>query len=628
MITVSYRQLNRHSNRMAHLLRTRGVKAGTRVGVMLERSFEMIAGILAILKAGGVYVPMDPEYPKQRIKGMLEGSDTSLLLTKTAILKKNSLAPLAAGEEKETDEEKADRGYIPLMLDRLERELEKQSPENPEPISGPDDLIYIIFTSGSTGKPKGAGVYHRGFANLMHWFITDFELGKSDCNLLLTSLSFDLTQKNLYASLVTGGMLCIPGINYFEPRSLLHEIREHKVSWINCTPGMFYELVEYEGIEPEKHLELLRYVFLGGEPIAMTALIEWLESPGCNTVIVNTYGPTECTDICCSYRIMEPRFHLDVPIPVGAPVYNVKLFIVDNSMQLQPVGIAGELLIAGAGVGVGYINDRELTERKFIRHSFSAGQPEELLYRTGDLVKWLSGGKVEFLGRIDHQVKIRGFRIELGEIENRLGSHPKVKDTVVMGRDRESGEKYLCAYIVLHDNEILQQSDLRDYLSRELPHYMVPAYFVFLKKMPLNANGKTDRKALPEPDVTSGMGQDYTPASDTVEARLVEIWSAVLGLPADGIGIHDNFFQLGGHSLKVTGLVGRIHKVMKVRVPFDQVFKSPTIRGLAQIIKELSTSFNEPVEAVEKREYYPLSSRQERLYTAYQLNPETLAYNM
>jgi len=605
---VTYRELNERSNQLARILRSRGLKTNVAAGIMIERSVEMLVGIFAILKAGGAYLPIDPEYPENRIISMLDNSGAYLLLTTRKLIGEKSLPRLSQHQQQEV-----------LLMDKLTEVLQEQPVENLEPISGPGDLIYIIFTSGSTGKPKGAGVYHRGFMNLLHWFVTEFGINEDDRNLLLTSTSFDLTQKNLYASLITGGALCLPKFNYFEPRSLLRGIRDNRVTWINCTPSMFYKLVEYDEAGEEKRLSSLRYVFLGGEPISLSTLINWLESEDCNAEIVNTYGPTECTDICNSYIIKEPRRFLEETIPLGKPVYNVQLYIPDKNLQPLPVGIPGELFIGGEGVGIGYVNDRDLTDQKFIKHSFVAGEPERLLYRTGDLVKWLPEGDVEFLGRIDHQVKVRGFRIELGEIESQLLSHPNVKESVVLAREGEGGDKYLCAYVVPHTGDAMQVAELREYLAAELPDYMVPAYFVLLEKMPLNPNGKVDRKALPEPDLTSG--RDYVPPQNEREKILVNLWSDVLAVDRKEIGIHDNFFQLGGHSLKAAGLVGRIHKAFSVEIPIAELFKIPTVKGISDYIEKTRESIYSSLKPVELKEYYPLSSAQKRLFVIHQMDP-------
>jgi amino acid adenylation domain-containing protein len=611
---LSYTGLNSRANRLARCLRERGVGRGTVTGIMSERSIDMVVGLLAILKAGGTYLPIDPEYPERRISTMLDHSRSEVLLSHSRVLGNKSLSSTA--------------GKQCLLTDQVEEETGAYTDTDLEPLSGPEDLIYIIFTSGSTGTPKGAGVYHRGFMNLMHWFNREFDLSENDSNLLVTSLSFDLTQKNLYSGVMTGGKLCMPGVNYFEPRTYMRAIREYGVTWINCTPSMFVKLVEFEmaAAAGEKRLSTLRYVFLGGEPIPMTSLVEWLESDECSAVIVNTYGPTECTDICASFRLEEPRRFLRQAVPVGKPVYNVRLFIPDRNMLPLPVGIPGELWIGGDGVGIGYVNDDELTGEKFMEHSFIAGEPGQRFYRTGDLVKWLPDGNIEFLGRIDHQVKVRGFRIELGEIENQLAAHPTVKETLVMARDTGGGDKNLCAYVVPRDKGSFVESELRDHLSAGLPEYMVPAYFIELEKMPLNPNGKIDRKALPEPDIVSG--RDYVPPRSETEKLLAGLWARVLGINSSSLGIHDSFFKLGGHSLKAASLIGEIHKTFSVEIPIAELFETPTVAGASRYIDGAEEALYYSVEAVECREYYPLSSAQKRIFIIQQMDLSDISYNL
>ncbi|MCK4764999.1 MAG: non-ribosomal peptide synthase/polyketide synthase, partial [Candidatus Aminicenantes bacterium] len=610
---LTYAELNERANRLSRLLRAKGVKANSVVGIMLERSIELVAAIYAVLKAGGAYLPIDPEYPEKRILTMLEQGKAVTLLTRKEPVEKKEIGDIACPV---------------LNLDDLAAEIAALPGENLPPLSGPEDLIYIIFTSGSTGVPKGAGVYQRSFVNLVNWFVKDFDLKATDRNLLMTSFSFDLTQKNFYASLILGGVLCIPAVNYFDPGAILRDIEERGVTWINCTPSMFFQLIEFCKGDELKKLSALRYVYLGGEPLSMSMFMKWVESEYCNGVIVNTYGPTECTDISNAYRITEPRRFLEEAVPIGEPVYNVKLYVTDKNLQLLPPGIAGELLIGGESVGIGYVNDKELTKKKFVSHSFGEGEPATL-YRTGDLVKWLAGGRIEFIGRIDFQVKIRGFRIEIGEIESRLLDHEKIKEIIVIDRDDGSGGKYLCAYFVSEslDGELSPAAaELKEYLSSSLPDYMIPSYFVELAEMPLNPNGKVNRKALPMPDTAST--REYTAPRNKLEDMLVDIWSKILGTDRGRIGIDDNFFELGGHSLKATELAARIHQQLDVDIPLREIFKIATIRGLSVYIGREEKSKYESIEPVEQKAYYPVSSAQKRLYLLGQMDLESTGYNI
>ncbi len=632
-IESTYSLLNETANRLARLLRARGAAANSVIGIMLERSIDLIVGLYAVLKSGAAYLPVDPEYPEKRILAMLLDSRAIMLLSnKKAVARKN-----LAGISQQV-----------ALLDDLAPQLADRSSDNLEPLSRPDDLLYVIFTSGSTGTPKGAGVYQRGFVNLLNWFVNDFALDETDSNLLLTSASFDLTQKNFYASLLLGGKLCLPAFNYFDPGEILHEIEESKASWINCTPSMFFQLIEFCRSDELKKLQSLRYVFLGGEPISLSMYLKWLESEYCRGEIVNTYGPTECTDICNSYRIKDFRRFLAEAVPLGKPIYNVSLYVVDRKLRLLPVGITGELLIAGAGVGCGYVNDREATQQKFVRLSFEKGAPELLLYRTGDLVKWQADGNMVFIGRLDFQVKIRGFRIEIGEIEKRLLEHSRIKEAVVIDRLDSAGEKYLCAYIVSGGKEEQGHSrndrerrimspgrssmeeltgrELREYLSRSLPGYMIPSYFVFLEKLPLNPNGKVDRQELPLPGIeTAGT---YTAPRSELEDRLAGIWSGILGIDRGRIGIDDNFFELGGHSLKAAELTARVHQELHVEIGLKEIFRISTIRELARYISREGKAGYWTIGLVEKKEYYVLSSVQKRMYILQQADEQGIVYNI
>ncbi|MCK5059263.1 MAG: amino acid adenylation domain-containing protein, partial [Candidatus Aminicenantes bacterium] len=609
---LTYKQLNERANRLARVLRAKGVKANSIVGIMLERSVELIESLYAVLKTGGAYLPIDPEYPESRILSMLDNSQALILLTGKEEVRKKNLPPIPQEIVK---------------IDEISGLIAGQPAENLQPLSQPTDLIYVIFTSGSTGIPKGAGVYQRSFVNLMSWFVTDFALTDADINLLMTSFSFDLTQKNLYASLILGGMLCLPAINYFDPGELLREIEEKEVTWINCTPSMFFQLIEFCKDAEFKKLETLRYIYLGGEPISMGMFMKWLDSEYCHGEIVNTYGPTECTDISNSFRITEPRRFLREPVPIGAPIYNVRMVVADRNLRLLPVGIAGELLISGDSVGIGYINDRELTEEKFVFCSFETGKPGRLFYRTGDLVKWLPDGTVEFIGRMDNQVKIRGFRIETGEIENCILDQAEIKEAVVIDRDDGSGGKYLCAYFVSSGSSPATEAELREHLSRTLPDYMIPSYFVELPEMPLNPNGKVDRKALPAPD-TSKSADGYTAPRDEIEKKLEVIWSEILKIQPESIGIDTNFFHAGGHSLRAAQLTARIHKEFDVSIKLAEIFTMPTIRKISIVIGSAAKVEYLSFEAVEDREYYPLSSAQKRLYFLQQMNPGSTGYHI
>ncbi|MCU0288810.1 MAG: amino acid adenylation domain-containing protein, partial [Acidobacteria bacterium] len=542
---MTYRELNERANHLAGKLYEKGVYADAAgiansiAAIMVERSFETIIGILGILKVGGVYLPIDPLYPKERIEYMLIDSGVQILV----------------------GNRHADSMELNCHLPIVNCELMNGSAaffQHSAPFVHPSrHLIYIIYTSGTIGKPKGAAVYHDGFLNLMHWFITGFGLNSKDRNLLLTSLSFDLTQKNIFAPLVTGGALIFPPQDYFDHYGILQCIEEKQLTWFNCTPGMLAKLIEYCSDEDLKKLVSLRYVFLGGEPIIMKVLRKWTTSSYFRAGIVNTYGPTECADISSYYAIENPWTFNEQNVPIGKPIYNVNLYILNRWFQLLPLHVPGDIFVGGQGVGAGYLNRPELTHEKFrplitlmpqmknknnslranLHHS-SFDIPRNhhsKLYRTGDFARWLPDGNIEFLGRIDQQVKIRGFRIELGEIEAQLVKNDSLKEVVVLDRAEENGEKYLCAYIVMAKGLQLDSTALKQYLAGRLPDYMIPAYFVPIEKIPMTAHGKVDRRALPEPLIL--LEKDYEAPKSELEDKIVDIWSEVLGIEKTKISV-------------------------------------------------------------------------------------------
>ncbi|MCP5051686.1 MAG: amino acid adenylation domain-containing protein, partial [bacterium] len=615
-VSLTYSRLNHSANRLARLMRERGVGQGDVTGIMMERSANMVIAMLATLKAGSTYVPIDQEYPGNRILTMMAESKASLLLTTLGAMERQSQLTGISGNILTMDG--------PSELEQLAL----QPVDNPEPVSGGEDLIYIIFTSGSTGKPKGAGVYHRGYHNLINWFVTDFEITRRDRELLLTSLSFDLTQKSVYAPLISGGQLYLPSVNYFDPAIIVKDIAAGQVTWTNCTPSMFYRLVETSMSDGYRPLSSLRKTILGGEPIALPMLADWLRSPQCHSIILNTYGPTEATDVCAKYKLTDPERFITGNVPTGSPVFNVQLYVVNNYLKLQPVGIPGELLIGGAGVGRGYVNAPDLTKEKFIRHSFVEGEPPVPLYFIGDLVKWTPDGNLEYLGRVDHQVKIRGFRIELGEVEGRLSAHPQVKETVVIARKRDEGDYFLCAYVVPVPEaaDLLEPSILKEHLASDLPGYMVPTYIVPLEAMPLNPNGKVDRKALPDPGFNPE--QDYAQPSTHTEKKLAQIWSGLLGIPPQKIDIDTDFFDMGGQSLKATTMVSQIHKEFDVMISLVDIFETSTIRGIGRLIGGSSQTQFVSIVPVADSEYYDLSSAQKRIFLLDRMQAGSTWYNI
>ncbi len=607
---LTYGELNAKANQLAHYLQSLGVGTDVLVGICVERSLDMVVGLLAILKAGGAYVPLDPAYPQERLSYMLTDSGVEVLLTQQQLI--FSLPKHEA---------------VVICLDTDWHQIAKHQEKNLITDVSSNNLVYIIYTSGSTGKPKGAGVYHRGFLNLVNWLIRDFQFTSKDSTVLISSLSFDLTQKNIFAPLIIGGILHLlpPG---FDPIYILDVISKQRVSWVNCTPSTFYSLLTSSNDSFAK-TQSLRYVFLGGEPISIPSLLSWLNSPYCSAKIVNSYGPTECADVCSAYIVKQPHEFLNKPIPIGKPIPNVKLYILDQNLQLVPSGVIGELCIAGVGVGMGYINDFERTNEKFIPNPFSSDTQSERLYKTGDLTRYLSDGNIEYIGRIDNQVKIRGFRIELGEIEAVLNAHPQIQQAVVIATEDIPGNRRLVAYLIPSDLSLLT-NQLREFLKHKLPEYMLPSAIVFLESFPLTPSGKVDRRALRAPEPSHELSDKFVAPLTPTEEILSHIWAQVLKV--EHVGIHDNFFSLGGHSLLATQVISRIRNIFQFELPLRSLFAEATVAQLAQSIEQLQQQNLQlsvpPILARAQNAELPLSFAQQRLWFLDQLQPLSASYNI
>lgn len=561
--TITYRQLNAQANQLAHYLRAKGIGPGKLVGVSLDRSIEVIIAIYGILKSGAAYVPLDPSYPRDRLNYMASAANLELLITTDS---RSSLFD--------------DQSKI-LSLEASASVLSAQRGDNPDSLATGDNLIYVIFTSGSTGQPKAAAVYHRGFSNLIHWFVNEFQITDHDRSLLVSSLSFDLTQKNLYATLVVGGTLHLYPNGPYDISELSSLIQRHSITLINCTPSAFYPLVEPFNDSIAQTLESLRVAFLGGEPISVSRVRPWITHPISRGEIANTYGPTECTDICGFYRLTRNNLDKYTFVPLGRPVDNVQMVIVNNDMTPCAVGQAGELCVGGAGVGAGYINDADLTQQKFVANNLSVIS-SPLIYKTGDQARWHEDGIVEFLGRLDHQVKIRGFRIELPEIERAAETHPSVNEAIVVVKsDSGSTEAQLVCCYTLRPEACVADVDLRSHLSTVLPAHMVPSLFEPCNSFPLSPNGKVDRKSLakliqdrPQLKTIESSG------SDSLEQQILAAWCQLLNV--DRVGLDDNFFDAGGDSLKLARLHQHLESLLARRFPITDLFANPTIRGMSQ----------------------------------------------
>jgi len=597
---LSYRVLNERANQLGHYLRKRGIGPELLVGVSMERSPGMLIGLLGIWKAGGAYVPMDPTYPKERLSFMVKDSAAQLLLTT------NKHKHLFASVTDKT-----------ILLDSDWPVIAGESTGNPRSGAVPSNLAYVMYTSGSTGEPKGAMILHSGLVNYLCWAIQRYSVEEGGSVPLHSSISFDLTVTSMYTPLLAGGQVeLLP--EDVGAQNLLAALRQgNNRSLVKITPAHL-ELLSQQ-IKPDEAAGRTKVFVIGGENLLAESLCLWRDfAPG--TRLINEYGPTETVVGCCVYEVRgdDPRRG---SVPIGRPIANTQLYVLDPDMNPVPVGVMGELYIGGAGVARGYLNRPELTQQKFLADLFS-GQSGARLYRTGDLARYRPDGTLEFLGRIDDQVKVRGYRVELGEIEASLADHSGVKSCVVLAREDEPGDKQLVGYVVPRENELPTVEELRQFLRQRLPDYMVPALFVFLKFFSLTPNGKIDRKALPAPGkrlretaefvaprdplelVLAGLSggkidrealptpsyESQPPARDFVRPRtetersLAAIWTDLLKV--ENIGINDDFFDLGGHSLLAVRLVSRIRDVFEVELPLATLFQAPTIADLAGILRE------------------------------------------
>ncbi|MCP4146984.1 MAG: amino acid adenylation domain-containing protein, partial [bacterium] len=636
---ITYRKLNEKSNRLAHLLRGKGVKPGTIVAIMVERSIEMIIGLMGILKAGAAYLPIDPEYPKERIDYMLKDSNTRLLI-------------------KELQELRKFEGIVIIAINTIYQTF--SSTETQHPASGllasdipqASGIAYVIYTSGSTGRPKGVLIRHTSVVNLAHSQARRFKIDTRERVMQFSSISFDASVEQIYISLFSGAVLVLVDKEILLGGDKFSDyMNKQAVTHLHAVPTFLNTL------EPAKNRGLRR-VIAGGEVCPPELPGRWHSQ--CD--FYNEYGPTETT--VTSIELLVKEAHLTTTtLTIGKPIDNTRVFILDKYRKLVPTGVIGELYIGGSGVAPGYLNNPELTAERFVNYKETAQNLQLIadrekinavnnneynnqeagsgsstvspnnqspitgnhLYRTGDLARWLPGGNIEYLGRIDHQVKIRGFRIEPGEIENRLANHKDINEAVVVAVEEKNHEKNICAYWV--SEKELSVSQLRDYLGEELPDYMIPTYFVRLPGLPMTPSAKVDRKRLPPPEVRGeGKTGDSAPGNRWQEI-LAAMWSDVLAIEKENIGIDDNFFLLGGHSMRVTQLAMLMTKKFAVDISMAAIFRNPTIRQLARYVQETTGMEYHAVEPTEKKEYYPLTSPQKQLYFLDTMQEAGIAYN-
>ncbi|PKF92996.1 non-ribosomal peptide synthetase DhbF [Bacillus subtilis] len=594
-IQVNYRKLNEEANRLARLLIEKGIGPEQFVALALPRSPEMVASMLGVLKTGAAYLPLDPEFPADRISYMLEDAKPSCIITTEEIAA--SLPDNLAVPE--------------LVLDQAVTQeiIKRYSPENPDVSVSLDHPAYIIYTSGSTGRPKGVVVTQKSLSNFLLSMKEAFSLGEEDRLLAVTTVAFDISALELYLPLISGAQIVIARKETIrEPHALAQMIENFDINIMQATPTLWHALVTSE---PEK-LRGLR-VLVGGEALP-SGLLQALQDLHCS--VTNLYGPTETT-IWSAAAFLEEGLK-GVP-PIGKPIWNTQVYVLDNGLQPVPPGVVGELYIAGTGLARGYFHRPDLTAERFVADPY--GPPGTRMYRTGDQARWRADGSLDYIGRADHQIKIRGFRIELGEIDAVLANHPHIEQAAVVVREDQPGDKRLAAYVVA--DAAIDTAELRRYMGASLPDYMVPSAFVEMDELPLTPNGKLDRKALPAPDFSTSVS-DRAPRTPQEEI-LCDLFAEVLGLAR--VGIDDSFFELGGHSLLAARLMSRIREVMGAELGIAKLFDEPTVAGLAAHL-DLAQSARPALQRAERPEKIPLSFAQRRLWFLHCLEGPSPTYNI
>ena len=554
---LTYAELNARANQLARFLKRFGVGPDSLVGLCVERSPEMIVGILGILKAGAGYVPLDPTYPSERLSFMLRDANVFVLLTQSHLL---DTLPQHSGPR--------------LSLDTDWDIIAKERKENPISRATPENLAYVIFTSGSTGQPKGVMIPHRGLVNYLSWCTESYEVAKGCGAPVHSSISFDLTITSLFSPLMVGrSVFLVPdGIEHLVEALLARD----NYSLVKITPAHLRALAEL--MPADQAAGRVRALIIGGEALNMESLEFW-RTHAPSTRLINEYGPTE-TVVGCSVYEVKPQDPPFGAVPIGRPVGNTQLYVLDERLEPVAQGVTGELYVGGDGVALGYLSHRELTDERFIPDPTNRNGHSRL-YRTGDLARFNSDGILEYLGRTDNQVKVKGYRIELGEVETVLNQHPGVRECVVLAPEDARGDKRLVAYFVRDPRDPGEVDDLRKFMKVRVPEYMVPTAFVSMEALPLTANGKLDRSALPMPERKSSCAANCSSKHSVAEQTLMKIWADVLKL--DHVGVEDNFFDLGGDSILGTLILARAAQA-GIRISPRQLFQHQTIAALASAI--------------------------------------------
>jgi amino acid adenylation domain-containing protein/non-ribosomal peptide synthase protein (TIGR01720 family) len=617
---LSYQELNWQANQVARHLRKCGVGSETLVAILADRSIAFVVAVLAIFKAGGAYLPLDPHHPQARQRQVLEQSHCQFVLHTPAFsdMLAHTLATFP-GESR------------PLAI-ALDGSYTSLQTENLPAISRIENLAYVIYTSGSTGVPKGAMVEQRGMLNHLYAKIEALSLSASDIVAQTASQCFDISVWQFLAPLLIGGRVQIYSDEIaHDAQQLLEQVERQQVSILETVPSLLQAMLDAQENSPHDQLiqlKALRWLIPTGEALPVELCRRWFQRYP-YVPLLNAYGPTECSDDVTHYVISQPPADEQSNVPIGRPIRNIQLYVLDQYLQPVPIGIIGELYVGGIGVGRGYLGDEQRTREAFVSNPFTIGAGERL-YKTGDLVRYLPDGNLEFIGRRDSQIKLRGFRIEPGEIEARLRKYPVVRDAIVLLREDVPGDQRLVAYVVVTNGDAFVESEVRHYLRETLPEYMVPTSFVALTKWPLTANGKVDRRALPLPaQRVSGASELITAGRTPIEEIVLDIYRQVLD--REHVGIDESFFDLGGHSLLATQVISRLRHLTQTEVPLRWLFETPSVAGLAQRIEQTlrhgSSEILPPLVPASRAQPLPLSFAQERLWFLQQLQPEDTSYH-
>ncbi len=601
--SLSYAELNRRSNQLARFLRKQGVQPETLVGICLGRSVHMLVAVLAVLKAGAAYVPLDPAYPKDRIAFVVQDSQAQVLITQSSLLE---ILP--------------DTSARRIRIDADWSEIAGEGNTTIESKTGPHSPAYVIYTSGSTGKPKGVEILHRSVVNFLTCMQGEPGFKAEDVLVAVTTLSFDIAGLEMHLPLSVGGKIVIASREEAADGAALTQLlREHKVTVLQATPATWRLLLD-SGWPGDSELKAL----CGGEALPRELAEQLL--PRCRE-LWNMYGPTETTIWSSVYRVQDLNW---TSAPIGRPIGNTQMYVLDKNNHMVPLGVPGELHIGGDGLALGYWNRPELTSQKFIPDPFSKN-PDARLYKTGDRCRYRADGTIEYLCRLDNQVKLRGFRIELGEIESLLAQHPSIQQAVMSVREDVPGDKRMVGYLVPKPGQQILGMEIRAYLRQTLPDYMVPAALVELDALPLTPNGKVDRKALPAPEFSTAEGDGaFSPPCSPQEEMIAGVWAQILKVAR--VGIHDNFFELGGHSLLAMQVISRVSQAFGINLPLLALFEAPTVAGLAEKVTTLdgnkSAARTLPLQVISRSGPLQLSFAQQRLWFLDRLDPHNALYNV